>query len=271
MLPQRGTILKTFIAISVMLALCCALVAQTTTGTIQGRVSDVSGSVIPQAKITILNEATGVQQVVQSSQDGNFVQPYVPPGVYTVTVEKEGFDKSVTNSVRLNVQQTIALDIALKVGNVATTVEVSANAVQLSTSTSSVATVIQGKAILDLPLNGRNALNLANLVPGVIPASNNSGSTPWISGGRNSSSEITIDGTSVILPENNVSINQTGYMPIVDSIAEFSVISNALAAEYGRTGGGVINVATRSGSNEFHGSLFEFLRNSKLDANSWAK
>ena len=141
---------------------------------------------------------------------------------------------------------------------------------QLSTSTSSVATVIQGKAILDLPLNGRNPFSLANLTPGVIPASNNSGSTPWISGGRNASSEITIDGTSVIVPENNVSINQTGYTPIVDSIAEFNVISNALAAEYGRTGGGVINVATRSGTNEFHGSLFEFLRNSKLDANSWA-
>ena len=140
---------------------------------------------------------------------------------------------------------------------------------QLSTSTSSVSTVIQGKAILDLPLNGRNPFALANLTPGVIPASNNSGSTPWISGGRNSSSEITIDGTSVILPENNVSINQTGYTPIVDSIAEFNVISNSLAAEYGRTGGGVINVATRSGSNEFHGSLFEFLRNSMLDANSW--
>ena len=262
--------LRRLIAMCALSALSFSLSAQTTTGTIQGRVTDGSGSVIPEAKITILNEATGVQQVVQSSSEGNFVQPYVLPGVYTVTVEKEGFDKSVTTGVRLNVQQTVALELALKVGNVATTVEVSADAVQLSTSTSSVATVIQGKAILDLPLNGRNPFALANLTPGVIPASNNSGSTPWISGGRNASSEITIDGTSVILPENNVSINQTGYTPIVDSIAEFNVISNALAAEYGRTGGGVINVATRSGTNEFHGSLFEFLRNSKLDANSWA-
>ena len=130
----------------------------------------------------------------------NFVQPYVLPGLYTVTVEKEGFDKSVTTGIRLNVQQTVALELALKVGNVATTVEVTADAVQLSTSTSSVATVIQGKAILDLPLNGRNPFALANMTPGVIPSSNNSGSTPWISGGRNASSEITIDGTSVILP-----------------------------------------------------------------------
>ena len=124
---------------------------------------------IPEAKITILNEATGVQQVVQSSSEGNFVQPYVLRGLYTVTVEKEGFDKSVTTGVRLNVQQTVALDLALKVGNVATTVEVTADAVQLSTSTSSVATVIQGKAILDFPLNGRNPFALANLVPGVFP------------------------------------------------------------------------------------------------------
>ncbi len=262
--------LRRLIAACALSALSFSLCAQTTTGTIQGRVTDDSGSVIPEAKITILNEATGVQQIVQSGSEGNFVQPYVLPGLYTVTVEKEGFDKSVTTGIRLNVQQTVALELALKVGNVATTVEVTADAVQLSTSTSSVATVIQGKAILDLPLNGRNPFALANLTPGVIPSSNNSGSTPWISGGRNASSEITIDGTSVILPENNVSINQTGYTPIVDSIAEFNVISNALAAEYGRTGGGVINVATRSGSNEFHGSLFEFLRNSKLDANSWA-
>ncbi|HYI95122.1 MAG TPA: carboxypeptidase regulatory-like domain-containing protein, partial [Bryobacteraceae bacterium] len=261
---------RSIILTSALLALSGYISAQTTTGTIQGRVTDGTGSIIPNAKITIQNQATGVQQVVETSSDGNFVQPYVLPGEYTVTVEKEGFDKYVTTGLRLNVQQTVALEIPLKVGNVATTVEVSADAVQLSTSTSSVATVIQGKAILDLPLNGRNPFLLANLTPGVIPPSNNSGSTPWISGGRNSSSEITIDGTSVILPENNVSINQTGYTPIVDSIAEFNVISNALAAEYGRTGGGVINVATRSGTNEFHGSLFEFLRNSVLDANTWS-
>jgi hypothetical protein len=261
---------RSLCAVGTVLVFSSSAFAQTTTGTIQGRVTDASGSVVPQAKIVIQNDATGIQQVTQSGSEGNFVLPYVPPGVYTVTAEKEGFDRSVTTVVRLNVQQTVALDITMKIGNVATTVEVTASAVQLSTSTSSVATVIQGKAILDLPLNGRNPFALANLTPGVIPASNNSGSTPWISGGRNASSEITIDGTSVILPENNVSINQTGYTPIVDSIAEFNVISNAMAAEYGRTGGGVINVATRSGTNDFHGSLFEFLRNSKLDANSWA-
>src|SRR5678815_3652853 len=104
---------KSLVAISAMLALSCALSAQTTTGTLQGRVTDGSGSGIPQAKVTIQNEATGVQQIVQSSSEGNFVQPYVIPGVYTVTVEKEGFDKSVTTGIKLNVQQTIALDLAM--------------------------------------------------------------------------------------------------------------------------------------------------------------
>jgi hypothetical protein len=128
--------------------------------------------------------------------------------------------------------------------------------------------VIGSKAILDLPLNGRNPFNLALMAPGVIPTSGTS--LPWISGGRNASSEITIDGTSVILPENNVSVNTLAYTPIVDSIEEFSVITNALAAEYGRTGGGVINVATRGGTNNFHGSGYDYLRNSKLDSNTWS-
>ena len=158
--------LRRLIALCALSALTFSLSAQTTTGTIQGRVTDGSGSVIPEAKITILNEATGVQQVVQSSSEGNFVQPYVLPGLYTVTVEKEGFDKSVTTGIRLNVQQTVALELALKVGNVATTVEVNASAVQLATSTSTIATVIKVQAILDLPLNGRNPFSLANVDTG---------------------------------------------------------------------------------------------------------
>ncbi len=246
--------------------LVSSALGQTATGTVRGRVTDATGASIGEAKVIVENVATGVKQELASSSEGTFAQPYLQPGEYRVTVEKSGFQSSITNGVRLNVQQTIDLELPLRVGQMAQSVEVSASAAQLTTSTSSVSTVIQGKAILDLPLNGRNPFALATLTPGVVPGP---GSTPWISGGRNASSEITIDGTSVIIPENNVSINNTGYTPIVDSIAEFNVITNSLAAEYGRTGGGVINVSTRSGTNEYHGSLFEFLRNSELDANSW--
>lgn len=241
--------------------------AQTATGILQGLVVDSSDAAIPGAKVTIENQRTGVKQVLITNSEGHFVQPYLIPSEYRVLVEKPGFQQYVTSGVSLNVQQTVALEIPLKVGEISTTVEVSAAAAQLSTESSSVSTVISSKAVLDLPLNGRGVYGLATLSPGVIPGG---GSTPWLSGGRNASSEITIDGTSVIVPENNVSILDTGYQPIVDSVEEFSVITNSLAAEYGRTGGGVINVATRSGTNQLHGSAFDYLRNSALDANSWS-
>ncbi len=241
--------------------------AQTATGTIQGRVLDVTSAAITEAKVIIENQKTGVRLEGTTNSAGSFIQPYLIPGDYKVTVEKAGFDKSVTSGLKVSVQQTIALELLMKVGEVSTTVEVNANTAQLATSTSAVSTVITNKAMLDFPLNGRNPFSLATLAPGVIPGG---GSTPWISGGRNASSEITIDGTSIIVPENNVSIQDTGYTPIVDSIEELAVITNAVAAEFGRTGGGVITVATRGGTNTLHGSLFEYLRNSRIDANSWA-
>jgi hypothetical protein len=249
-----------------ILALTFVAAAQTATGVITGHVTDASGAVIPGAKVTVESLRTGVKQTTQANSQGTFLQSYLIPGNYKVTVEQPGFEKHVTSNVRLSVQQTIELEIALKVGEVSTAVEVSANTAQLSTTSATVSTVITNKAMIDLPLNGRSPFGLAALVPGVFPGG---GSTPWISGGRNASSEITIDGTSVIVPENNVSIQDTGYQPIVDTVEEFAVISNALAAEFGRTGGGVITVATKSGGNDLHGSVYEFLRNSKLDTNSW--
>ncbi|MGH9720054.1 MAG: TonB-dependent receptor domain-containing protein, partial [Bryobacteraceae bacterium] len=260
--------MKRSLILGIVAAILFALSAagQTATGILRGRVSDASGAAVPDAKVTVENTRTGVPQTLATNQDGLFVQPYLIPGDYRLTIEKAGFEKSVTTDIRINVQQTVALDIAMKVGEVNTSIQVEAAVAQLSTATSSISTVITNKAMLDLPLNGRNPFTLATLVPGVIPGG---GSTPWISGGRNASSEITIDGASIIVPENNVSIQDTGYTPIVDTVQEFAVISNAVAAEFGRTGGGVITVATRSGTNEIHGSLFEYLRNSKLDANSW--
>ena len=246
---------------------CVCVFGQTATGILQGTVTDASSAAVPDAKIVIENQRTGVKQVLATNAEGRFVQPFLIPSEYRITVEKAGFEQYVTGNIRIDVQQTVSLDVHLKVGEVTATVEVQAAAAQLDTSRSSVSTVIENKRILDLPLNGRGAFGLATLSPGVIPAS---GSTPWISGGRNASSDITVDGTSIILPENNTGILQLGYTPIVDSIEEFSVITNALAAEYGRTGGGVINVATRSGTNALHITLFEFLRNSQLDANTWS-
>lgn len=241
--------------------------AQTATGTIEGRVIDPTGSIIPDAKVIILNQATNIRQELPTGSAGNFVQPFLQPGEYTVSVEKTGFRKYAQTGVRVNVQQTVSLEITLQIGDAATTVEVTSGTAQLAVASSTVSTVIGNKAIMELPLNDRNPFNLATLSPGVVPGGG--GSTPWISGGRNASSEVTIDGTSVILPENNVGINTMSYTPSVDSVQEFSIVTNALAAEYGRTGGGTINVSTKSGTNGIHGSAFEFLRNSQLDANNF--
>lgn len=246
---------------------CIQALAQNANGVLDGRVTDASGASIPGAQVVIENQGTGTKQNYLTNADGRFYQGQVLIGTYRVTVQKAGFKKYAESNVNVNVAQTVSLDIHLSVGEITTTVEISASAAQLTTESSSVSTVVGGKAILDLPSSGRNPFSLATLAPGVIPGG---GTTPWISGGRNASSEITIDGTSVIVPENNVSINDLGYTPIQDSVAEFSIITNALSAEYGRSGGGVINVATRSGTNALHVSAYEFLQNSKLNTNTWS-
>jgi hypothetical protein len=245
-----------------------AAFAQTATGILRGVVTDSTSAAVVGATVNIESQATAVKQTLETNPQGIFVLPYLLPGSYKVTVEKTGFKKYQNSEVRIGVQQTVELEVQLTVGELSSTIEVMGSVATLSTTSSTVSTVIDNKKILDLPLNGRNVLALANLVPGVIPAGG--GYAGWISGGRNANTEVTVDGTSIVLPENNVSIQQLALTPSVDSIEEFTVITNALAAELGRTAGGAFNISTRSGSNTLHGSAFEFLRNSALNANSWA-
>ncbi len=242
--------------------------AQTATGVIQGRITDASAAIVPQAKVTIQNEDTGVARSVMSNVEGNFQQSYLLPGNYRVTVEKTGFTKWETGHIRVDVDQAVTLDVQVKVGEVNSTVEVTATGTLLSTSSATLNTVIDSKPILDLPMNGRNPISFVGLTPGVANTTNSY--TPWISGGRNATNEISVDGTSIILPENNVSINTTGYMPVLDSVEEIAVVTNSLAAEYGRTGGGTINIATRGGTNTLHGSVYDYFQNNALNANSWS-
>ncbi len=259
-----------FLAEGILAALTftmCAF-AQNATGTLDGRVLDASGAAIPGAGVTVESQATNVRWNIPTNAEGRFYQRYLAPGAYNITVEKAGFQKFIQTGVIVSVEQTVALEISLKVGDVATSVEVEAAAAQLATESSTVATSVTSKSALDLPLSNRSPLGMVTLVPGVMPAGG--GSTPWISGGRNDYNDVTIDGTSVIVPENNVSHLQVGYTPIEDSVAEVSVVTNALAPEYGRTGGGTINIATRGGTNQYHFGLFEYFQNDKLNANTWS-
>ena len=242
--------------------------AQNATGTIDGRVTDASGGAVPGAKVMVENQATNVRFSLETNGEGRFYQRYLQPGSYQVSVEKVGFQRYRQNGILLDVEQTVSLEIPLRVGDVTTTVQVEAAAAQLSTESSTVATTVSNKAILDLPLGGnRSPMSLVTLVPGVVPSGGSN--SPWISGGRNDYNDVTIDGTSVIVPENNVSHLQIGYIPNEDSVQEISVVTNSLAPEYGRTGGGTINMATRGGTNQPHLTLFEFFRNNVLNANSW--
>lgn len=250
-----------------VVALWSPLAGQTPTGTIQGSVQDSTRAAAPGAKVLIVNQNTNERKELIADAAGRYVQPFLQAGTYSVTATKEGFRPVREENVKLDVGQNRSVDLEMQVGGLMQTVDVVAAAPPLDVNTSSVGQVIENKRIMDLPLNGRSAFGLASLTPGVNPTGG--GSTPRMSGGRNGTSELQIDGVTDISPDDNPGISSSTYEPQVDAVEEFSVQVNALAAEYGRFGGGVINVATKSGTNKVHGTAYDFLRNSKLDANNF--
>ena len=241
--------------------------AQQFTGTLQGTVQDSTGAVVSGAEVSVTNQATNVTINTTTGSNGHYTVPQLPPGVYRVTVKKSGFKTATVADIKIDVQQIRAADVTLEVGQTTETVSVSASGTSaIETTSSTVAQSIENKRVVDLPLNGRNPFSLATLSPGVIPAP---GSSPFISGGRNATSEVTIDGISNVNAENNVSILDLNYTPSVDAVQEFSVQTNSVSAEFGRLGGGVINLVTKNGTNDLHWTLFEFHRNSALDATNF--
>jgi hypothetical protein len=258
---------RTFAIALGVFALLNSLAGQTPTGTLQGTVQDSTRGAVPGAKISIVNQATNETRELVTDSAGRYIQPFLLAGTYSVTASKEGFRPVREENVKLDVGQNRSVDLAIQVGAVVQAVDVVAAAPPLDLNTSSVAQVIENKRIMDLPLNGRSAFGLASLTPGVNPTGG--GSTPRMSGGRNGTSELQIDGVTDIGPDDNPGISSSYYEPQVDAVEEFSVQINALSAEYGRFGGGVINVATKSGTNKLHGTAYDFLRNSTLDANNF--
>ncbi len=241
--------------------------AQTPTGSIGGTVQDASGAAIPNAVVTIRNTATNITQTLKTDANGQYVLQLLLPGSYDVKVTATGFAPAEQRDVTVDVSAEHPADFSLKVGSASATVTVQATTPALQTSSASTQTVITGKQIRDLPLNGRNPFLLAELAPGV--QNTGGASTPHISGSRNANNEILLDGITDITPENNVGNNSAAYQPIVDSVDEFSVITSVPAPEYGRFSGGLINLASRTGGNAFHGSLFEFNRDSIFDARDY--
>ncbi len=238
--------------------------------TVNGRVVDPSSAALPGATVTVVNADTGIRNAVTTSADGLYAIPLLPPGRYTITVEMSGFQSQTKTGITLDVQQTARFDFTLAIGGVAETVDVSSPRVDAQTS--SLGQVIDNLNVRELPLNGRNPLELARVTPGVtllatpfLDTRNFNLTSVSMNGGQGGSNAVLLDGSTTTLPERN----EYAVAPNVDAVQEFRVQTNALAAEFGMTGGGVINLVTKSGTNQLRGSLFEFVRNDALDATGW--
>jgi hypothetical protein len=258
----------------VALAVTAALTGQSFYGTVSGTVRDPSGAVLPSGTAVLINEATNDQRTQTTSSAGTFTFALVPPGSYRLEVQATGFKKYV-RAVRVEVQQTAMIEASLEVGALTESVDVKAETPLVQSSTSSLGQVIENKQIVDLPLVGRNTLSLIGLTAGAqpigqfggIPARTNAYNQGFFStsGSQVLTNETLIDG----VPANAALFNAPAFVPVVDGVEEFKVQTNTLAAEFGRTGGGVVNLVTKSGSNKIRGSAYEFFRNNHLDANNF--
>ena len=245
--------------------------AQLYSGSITGVISDPSGAVVPGAKVTLTDIGKQVAQAVSTDAAGRFLIRSLPPSTYKLTVEMQGFNTYVQDNIVLEVNQNLALDLALTLGAAAQTVEVQSAATALATQDAATGQELNRTLINDLPLLGRGVFDLALLAPGVHQREGGSGgANNFISNGsRNSTADILMDGVSATSFEQNSGILDPLYEPSVDSVQEFKIQQSNFSAEIGFSGATVINMVTRSGSNQFHGSAWEFLRNNVLTANNW--
>ena len=249
--------------------------AQGAAGTITGVATDESGAVLPGVAILIRNTETGAVREIVTDPDGRFLAPNLPPGAYTVTATLQGFGSLERAGIRLTVGREAVVDFQMKVGAVRDTVTVVGEASTIDTRTSSTGGLISSEQISNLPLNGRSYIELATTTPGVQLTSTGGRSTSTgfgqkisVHGARYTANLFTLDGT-MMNDQFNQSGSATGNMLGVEAIREFQVLTNSFSAEYGRHTGGVVNAATKTGTNAFHGSVFEFHRNEGLDANRW--
>jgi len=251
--------------------------AQVDTGTVVGTIKDSTGAVVPGATAAATEMDTGTKTTVKSDSDGNFVITPLKIGRYSVAVEASGFQREVRQNIVLDVQQTIRLDFTLKVGSVTETTEVSGAPPLLETESASLGDVVASDQVEELPLNGRRYADLAALTSGVAkviegpvnggntPTNGNAGGSFAVNGTRGDQNNFMLDGI-----DNNSNDNgDLAILSSVDAIAEFKIQTSNYSAEFGRSGGAVINASTKAGTNHFHGSAWEFLRNEALDARGY--
>src|SRR3954463_3717222 len=239
--------------------------AQGVGGSIAGQVTDPTQAAVPNATLRLTNKGTGVERQTQSDTEGNYNFPIVAPGVYTIRAEAQGFRSLDVSNLEVQVAQQVNQNFELAVGTSATTLEVTATTPVLEQRNAEVGQVISPKEVVELPLNGRNYFDLAKLTPGVTELGTSSQSTGLaINGLRANQISFYFDGVDT----RTETSGRPAFTPSIEAIQEFRVQENNFAAEYGRNPS-AINLSLKPGANQFHGSIFEFLRNNKLDARSF--
>jgi hypothetical protein len=264
-----------------VLLICAGIVAsglasaQTITASITGNASDPSGAVVPNGTVTATNTETNVRTTTTTNAEGIYTFPFLRVGSYTITVESKGFKKSVVGPFKVETNQIARIDIKLELGDTTQTVEVADVGPLLQTETQATGDTLSSSKLTSIPLNGRNFASLTLLIPGAVSTSpgamntaarfQGSGSRPQVNGNREQTNNFILDGVDI-----NQSVdNQIGYQPNVDALEEVKVVTGNAGAEFGNVGGASVVMSIKSGTNEFHGNAFEFLRNEKLDANGF--
>ena len=262
------------LAIAVALFICTTAFAQSTS-TVQGTVTDSKGAVVPAATVVVKNKATSIERTTQTDSNGNYQVAALPVGTYSVEVRASGFKAQLADRVSLEVAQTLVQNFQMDVGAISEQVLVTSDVPVIETSTTSVGTVINQRTVQEIPLNGRHFVDLGLLIPGsVTPPQNGFLTAPLrgqgsfglnTAGGREDTVNFMINGVNL----NDMVQNQITFQPSINTVQEFKADNSTFSAEYGRNSGAIVNIATRSGANDFHGEFFEFFRNSALDARNF--
>jgi hypothetical protein len=258
--------------VAALLILAMMGLGQSFTASVRGTVTDQSAAAIPGAKIVVSDVNRGTIHTTQSDEVGRFTITALQPGAYVLTVEAAGFQKFSSGQFTLVVQQQATIDAKMQVGDITTTVEVTGSAALVNTTIANLGQVVENKYIISLPNIARNTMSLTYLTPGVVGAGGRPGdnNTNFVANGsRNSTSDVLLDGVTVVTVEQNSGITDLKFSPSVDAVQEFKMQTNFFSAEYGQTGGAVVNMITKSGTNDFHGTGYYFLRHSDLNANNW--
>ena len=272
--PSRNRPFNISLMLFLLLILSIPALAQST-ATLQGTVTDPKGDVMPNAKVVARNQGTGIERTTQTDSDGNYQVAALPVGMYRIEVQAQGFQSQVIGDLSVEVGRTVVQNFQLNIGDLSQSVTVVSSAPVIETTTTSVGTVINQKTVQEIPLNGRHFVDLGLLIPGsVTPPQNGFLTAPLrgqgsfainTAGNREDTVNFQINGVNL----NDMVQNQITFQPSINTVQEFKADNSTFSAEYGRNSGTVVNILTRSGANDWHGELFEFLRNDALDARNF--